>query len=64
MRDFARQHRAHLEIVQTVAAPEVIAHRLKLREDDPERTTREGKFIVAPDHFDRIASYLGSAHAG
>lgn len=58
IRRIARVHNARCWIIYATAAPSVIAQRLQARRSRPMHTTVEGKFVIAPDQFDRIAGYL------
>jgi predicted kinase len=58
MREFASHHDAYLELIYTVASPEVIRRRLDDRIRAPDKTATEGKFVITPEHFARIARYL------
>ena len=58
VRGFARAHDAHLELIYTVAEEKIIRQRLDARTRDGDQTRREGKFVITPEHFARIASFL------
>jgi predicted kinase len=58
VRGLAGRHGARCAIIFTTAAPAVIEARLRARQDDPDGTRAAGKFIITPQHFARIASYL------
>lgn len=58
VRQFARRHGAQAALVFTTAGRAAIEERLEARRHRPGRTTGEGKFVIAPEHFARIAAYL------
>ena len=58
LRDFADAHAARFELIYAIAAGCVIAARLKAREASPAESSASGKFVISPEHFDRIRHYL------
>ncbi len=58
LRQFAEEHRADWAFIHTIAEPAVIERRLEARRRDADHTRAEGKFVITPDHFTRIASWL------
>lgn len=58
LRALAREQGIEWLLIYTIAAPTVVKDRLHQRELQPETTVAEGKFVITPEHFLRIASYL------
>ncbi len=58
LRQVAAQHGAQSALIFTTARPAVVEARLQARQRDQEQTVAEGKFVITPGHFARIASYL------
>jgi len=61
VRQFADEHGARFVLVVTTTNPAVIAQRLQEREHSPEQTVAQGKFVITPEHFARIARWLEPA---
>lgn len=61
VRQFAEEHGARFVLVVTTAYSVVIAERLRERERDPAQVSAEGKFVITPEHFARIARWLEPA---
>jgi predicted kinase len=57
-RDLGRQCGAVTWLLYVTAPPAVIEARLQARLAAPEQTVAEGKFVITPEHFVRIAAYL------
>lgn len=55
---FAEQHHAHSGLIYTTAEPKIIEERLVARQNNMKQTVAEGKFVITPSHFARIASWL------
>jgi gluconate kinase len=58
LRRFAERYGVESKIVYTTAVPHIIQERLQARIQSPEQTSAEGKFVIMPDHFLKLASYL------
>lgn len=58
LRQFAADSHADCAFIHTIANSAVIEERLEERRRNTEQTRAEGKFVIAPDHFARIASWL------
>lgn len=54
----ADKHDAFYRIIHTVATQTLIDERLQARIDAPEATAEAGKFVITPEHFQRIKSYF------
>ena len=57
-RDFARRHGAQCYLLYTTANEVVIEQRLRARRVAPAETAAAGKFVMAPDHFERVRQFL------
>ena len=57
-RALAARHGAHHRLIYVTAAPDVIQRRLQERIDNPEETADTHNFVITPNHFQQIASYL------
>jgi len=55
---FAASHSAHSALLYITADSGVIDERIATRQDNPEQTRAEGKFVITRQHFERIASWL------
>jgi predicted kinase len=58
LREFATRHQAESAVIFTTAQPAIVEARLQARQEAPARTARDGKFVITPQHFARIANYL------
>lgn len=58
VRALANRHAAGSHIIFVTAEQGVITQRLQERLEQPEETVAAGKFIITPEHFDRLAGYL------
>lgn len=58
VRSLAQRYAAHARILYTTARLDVIAQRLDDRMRQPEQTCAAQKYVITPEHFSRIASYL------
>jgi predicted kinase len=58
VKELAEAHQAKAYLIYVVAEPDVIEQRLQARMQMPERVAAEGKFVITPEHFARIVSYL------
>lgn len=58
LRQFAAKHDAECELIFTKADLSTIQQRLEDRANDPDATTAQMKYVIIPEHFARIASYL------
>ncbi len=50
----ADKHEAFYRVIHTIATPALIEERLQARMDAPEATEKSGKFVITPEHFQRI----------
>jgi predicted kinase len=57
-REFAKEHGAHCVLIQASASDEILRRRLASRIARPDETVAQGKFVITPEHFDRIAFHL------
>lgn len=57
VRQFGSKNNAHVRFIHVVADDAVLKHRLQQRIDDPTLTAQERKFVITPEHFQRIISY-------
>ncbi len=64
LRDFAEAHAARFELIYMTATAPVIEARLRAREASSAETSAGGKFVISPEHFDRIRQYLEPPTAG
>jgi predicted kinase len=58
VQELALAHQAEVYLIYVVANADVIEQRLQARMQTPEQVAAEGKFVVTPEHFARIVSYL------
>ncbi len=58
LRAFAEAHTARSALLHVTADRAIIARCLAARQRAAARTTAEGKFVITPTHFARIASWL------
>lgn len=58
VRQLADAHQADAHLIYVVADPETIEQRLQARMQRAEQMAAEGKFVITPEHFLRIVSYL------
>lgn len=54
----ADKHEAFYRIIHTIATQALIDERLQARMDAPQATEKSGKFVITPEHFQRIKSYF------
>jgi predicted kinase len=57
-RAFAQVHGAECEVIYATASQSVIERRLRARRTSPIETAAAGKFVIGPDHFERIRQHL------
>jgi predicted kinase len=60
VREFAARLGAHVEVVYAVADDALIRERLRARAAAPDEAARDGKFVITPEHFERIAAWAES----
>ena len=58
LRTFGASCHVLVRFIYVSACPETITRRLQERLKQPDETTREGKFVITPEHFARIAQHL------
>jgi len=58
LREFAAKHHATSDLIYTTANLSIIHKRLEERANDPDATRAQMKYVITPEHFARIASYL------
>lgn len=58
VRALAKQNAADSHIIFVKAEPDAISQRLRERLEQPEETVAEGKFVITPEHFERLVSHL------
>ena len=58
LRQCADRHQARSALIYTTARSAVVEERLEARRCNEQQTTAAGKFVITPEHFARIASYL------
>jgi predicted kinase len=58
LRALGAQCGAQTTFVYVTAPAATLALRLQARRDNPEQTAAEGKFVISPEHFARIAAFL------
>jgi hypothetical protein len=58
IRALATRHAAGSHIIFVTAEQDVILQRLQERLEQPEETVAAGKFVITPEHFERLAGYL------
>jgi predicted kinase len=58
VQQLARLYHADVYLLYIVADAKTIGQRLQARIENVDATTREGKFVITPGHFARIAGYL------
>jgi predicted kinase len=58
VQELATKYQADARLVYVVAEPATIKQRLQARMQRPDGVAAEGKFVITPEHFARIVSYL------
>ena len=58
VRRVAKEYGAYAAIICATASREIIEERLQQRLRQSQQTTRDGEYVITPEHFAAIASYL------
>ena len=57
-RSFAEEQHAKCVLIYATASDQIVQQRVRARLAHPNETVAEGKVVITPEHFQRIASYL------
>jgi predicted kinase len=57
-RSFAEEQHATCILIYATASDQIVQQRLDARLAHPDETAAVGKFVITPEHFQRIVSYL------
>lgn len=63
-RSFAEEQRARCILIYATASEQIVRQRLGARLARPDETVAAGKFVITPEHFQRIVSYLEPPRVG